>query len=337
MNHPIESVMPPDKTRTDLHFNDRNLVDLHKWTNRKWRGEKDRFASQMADLTVEWLEENYRHHPFFLWVDFFDPHEPWDPPEFMVKRYDPDYTGVPMLHPNYGKAADLSEDELHNLRAHYFAEVEMVDRQIGRVFQRIDDLGLWEESVVIFTTDHGTSLGEHDRTGKGNRNKFDERLWPPYPEVAHIPFLITGGGLPCGKKADVLSDPTDIFPTLLELADLEADTPAPLQGRSMVRYLRGESDGGEKEFVVTGSFSGVLNPKSTEPPVMYTDKWAFVPRGANGTPELYDLSVDPSAELNTVDDHPEVVKELHDKLIRWFETMKLPREVIDRFRNMIDM
>ena len=76
------------------------------------------FLFGTSELAVEWLEENYQTSPFFLWVDFFDPHEPWDPPEYMVKKYDAEYDGVPMLHPNYGKASDYTPEELRNLRAH---------------------------------------------------------------------------------------------------------------------------------------------------------------------------------------------------------------------------
>ena len=117
MNHPINQVMADDKTRNmGDHFEGRTLIDLHAWTNRHWYREIDRFPPRTAELAVEWLEENDQHSPFFLWVDFFDPHEPWDPPEYMVRRYDPDYDGPPMLHPNYGKASDYTEAELRNLR-----------------------------------------------------------------------------------------------------------------------------------------------------------------------------------------------------------------------------
>ena len=170
------------------HFQGHNLIDLHSWTNRRWYREIDRFPPRTAELAVEWLEENDQYSPFFLWVDFFDPHEPWDPPEYMVRRYDPNYEGPPMLHPNYGKASDYTEAELQNLRAHYCAEAELVDRWVGRILTKIDDLDLWRNSVVVFMSDHGMSLGEHNRTGKSNINKNDERFWPLYPEIVHIPF-----------------------------------------------------------------------------------------------------------------------------------------------------
>ena len=113
------------------------MVNQHRWTNRYYRYETDVFSSRTASTTVRWLEENSEADPFFLWVDFFDPHEPWDPPEYLVRRYDPDYNGPPMMHPNYGPSSAYMPEELHNLWAHYAAEAEMVDRHIGQVgYQR---------------------------------------------------------------------------------------------------------------------------------------------------------------------------------------------------------
>jgi len=101
MNHPIESVMPPEKTRYGKHFQGHNLPDLARWTNRLWYREEDRFPPRTAALAVEWLEENYTYHtPFFLWVDFFDPHEPWDPPPSYARKYvDPGYRGPKIINP----------------------------------------------------------------------------------------------------------------------------------------------------------------------------------------------------------------------------------------------
>ena len=331
MNHPIESAMPPEKTRFGKHFQERNLPDIARWTNRLWYREEDRFPPRTAGLTVEWLEENYAYHPFFLWVDFFDPHEPWDPPEYMVRRYDPDYAGTPMIHPNYGKADDLTPEELGNLRSHYCAEAELVDRWVGRVLQKIDDLGLWDNSIVIFTTDHGMSLGEHNRTGKTNINPGDERCWPIYPEVAHIPFMVAAPGLEGGRTVDALVQPPDILPTVLELAGLEVDPPDPFHGRSFAPMLRGEPQEPLHDCAISASRLRIEPgepPRKWTTPVLYTEKWAYAPIGMEGERELYDLDADPYAESNVAADHPEVVSELHGRLVEWLKEMGAPEEAL---------
>jgi len=101
-----------------------------------------------------------------------------------------------MLHPNYGLSSAYTQAELQNLWAHYAAESELVDRYIGRVLQKIDDLQLWANSVVVVMADHGMSIGEHGRTGKSNFCADDKRYWPIYPEIGDVPFLIAGAGIP---------------------------------------------------------------------------------------------------------------------------------------------
>lgn len=329
MNHPIMSAMPPEKTRQDYHFQGRNLVDLSQWTNQHWYREADRFPPRTASLAIEWLEENYQHEPFFLWVDFFDPHEPWDAPEYLVKRYDPDYHGTPMLHPNYGKADDFTPDELRNLRAHYCAEAELVDRWVGRVLQKIDDLDLWHNSIVVFTTDHGMSLGEHNRTGKSNINKGDQRCWPIYPEVAHIPFMIATPGISGGDTVDALLQPTDILPTLLDLAGLQATTEEPLHGRSFAHLLRGTSQAALHDCAISASFlrpaAGAQVTKWTTP-VLYTTEWAYVPIGPAGEKQLFDMRLDPYAATNVAADYPQIVRQLHERFLEWLQEVGAPPE-----------
>ena len=333
MNYPIESSMPPEKTRGDKFFQNRNLPDLARWTSRYWRHEEDRFAHQTARLTVQWLEENHlSDKPFFLWVDFFDPHEPWDPPEYMVRRYDPDYDGTPMIHPNYGHTDALTPGELRNLRAHYCALAEIVDRAVGRVLQKIDDLALWEDTIVVFTSDHGTSLGEHQRTGKSNIRDEDMRCWPIYPEIAHVPFLIAAPQLEGGRTVHPLVQPPDVLPTLLELAGVEGvETPDAVHGQSFAPHLRAETDEDFREIAITASY---LRPEVGEKPakwvtpVVYTKRWAYAPIGAWATRELYDLEADPLAESDVCAAHPEIAEDLHSKMLGWMREIGAPGPAI---------
>ena len=157
-----------------------------------------------------------------------------------------------MLHPNYGKASDYTGSELRNLRAHYCAEAELVDRWVGRILTKIDDLDLWSNSIVVFMSDHGMSLGEHNRTGKSNISKNDDRFWPLYPEIVHIPFLVAAPGLEGGRAVDALLRPADIAPTLLDLAGVQAETPEPMHGLSFAPHLRGESEASLHDCVCVG-------------------------------------------------------------------------------------
>jgi arylsulfatase A-like enzyme len=332
MNDPIVPIMPREKTRTGHHFQDRNLVDLHRWTNRYPSCEEETFPYRTASHVVRWLEENDSYRPFFLWVDFFDPHEPWDPPEYMVRKYDPTYGGTPMMHPNYGRADDYSAAELRNLRAHYCAEAELVDRWVGRIFQKLDDLGLWDSTIVIFTTDHGMSLGEHNRTGKSNINDGDGRRWPLYPEIAHIPFLIAAPGLQGGTEINILAQPVDILPTLIELNGLRVEPPQPFHGRSFAPSLRGQVQEPLRDWATCGCFlrnqGDAISPTAVTP-IVYTHRWAYAPIGPDSAPELFDLKADPYAESNVIAEHRTVAEDLHGRLIQWLQDIDAPAAAIN--------
>lgn len=312
-NDPIETVMPHNKTRSAPMYKGHSLADVHRWTNRGMKYESETFPARTADITVRWLEENHEADPFFLWVDFFDPHEPWDPPEYLVKKYDPDYKGIPMIHPNYGHSTDYTDAELKNIKAHYAAEAELVDTHVGRILKKIDDLQLWDDSIVIFTADHGHLIGEHGRVGKSNISDGDDRYWPIYPTIAHVPLLIAGGDIKGGSSLDLMAQPVDIFPTVCDLADVSADPAEKFEGKSFAEALK--SNGSHRDYVVSGSFAGDDKLQAGSSVPFITDgEWGLAPIGSDGECELYHLKEDPYGECNLADKYPEKVSELKNKL-----------------------
>ena len=102
LNDPISEVMSLAKTRICPSYRGHPLVDTHAWMNRQPRYEADMFAARTGATAVRWLEENHAASPFFLWADFFDPHEPWDAPEYLVRRYDPIIPDRPCCIPTMG-------------------------------------------------------------------------------------------------------------------------------------------------------------------------------------------------------------------------------------------
>jgi arylsulfatase A-like enzyme len=330
LNDPIPTVVPPEKTRIRPSFRGHPLVDLHQWHNRNPRYEGDLFPYRTGNTAIRWLEENDEAGPFFLWVDFFDPHEPWDAPEYLVRRYDPDYTGIPMSHPNYGPASAFTEAELHNLWAHYAAEAEIVDRWVGRILQKIDDLQLWDETIVIVTSDHGMSIGEHARTGKSNIHDADERYWPIYPEIGHVPFLIAGGDVPRGAKIDLIGQPVDILPTACELAGAVLAPEQPFQGRSFAQaVLAGQ--GTHREYAVSGCYIRTEDntpPQRASTPFLITDRWGYTPVGAYGMCELYDLQADPLAEHDVSSEHPDQIAAMYEVFLAHLAAHGAPEELM---------
>ncbi len=336
MNHEIPTMMPASKTRQDNIIDGHNLPDLHTRTGLRNYREIDRFAPRTATRVMEWLEENYQRKDLFLWADFFDPHEPFDPPEYLVRKYDPTYKGTPMIHPNYGRASDYTRAELKNIRAHYAAEAQLVDRWVGRVLEKIDDLDLWDDSIVIFTADHGMSFGEHGRVGKTNLSARDDRYWPLYPEVAHVPFMVAAPGLKGGREVAGLAQPVDIMPTILDLAGLsrKAKTPEPMHGKSLAPLLRGEKNAAGRDFVVSGSLPlpDEFEPEKLCPyiamPVLYTDQYAYVPFGPKLKPELFDMKRDPGCTKNIAAGKPAVARRLHKQFLTFLTETGMKEEAL---------
>jgi len=323
MNHKIEQIMPLNKTRAITMPFGAPLVDVHHWLHRDWQWEEDRYVVQTCRTASRWLEDNYKAEKFFLWVDCFDVHEPWDAPEYMVDMYDPDYEGIPMKHPNYGPSSAYTRAELKNMRAHYAAEVTLVSKWIGHALRKVEDLGLFENTVVVFTSDHGTSIGEHGRTGKSNLNGCQDvnpGPWSLYREVSHIPLLIAVPGVKGGQRNRELVQAPDLMPTLLDLAGCKI--PDTCHGESMVPLLKGQKGKWKRKYAYS---SGNLAPD----PINMCMKTAITSKtytlilGGNpkDRPELYHLPSDPGETRNIARKKPEVVKRMRNDFLVWLRSL----------------
>lgn len=335
LNDEIKTIMPLEKTRMSPIYRGHSLPDMHRWTNRYYNCEEDAFSSKTAATTVRWLEENYQAGPFLLWVDFFDPHEPWDPPEYLVRKYDPDYKGAPMIHPYYGSSSAYTPAELKNLKAHYSAESELVDRAIGKVIQKLDDLQLWDDTIVVVTADHGMSLGEHGRTGKSMADKNqDHPYWPMYPEISKVPFLIAGGDIPKGKKINMTALPVDIFPTFCELAEgVPLETEKTVNGISFAPALKGEVFESRKIAVTSRNYN-LWDKEMKDAPFAVAGEWGYAPVGMDGSRELFYLTEDPLAEKNIFVDNMEKADEIHKMFIEYIKSLGASNEMLAFWENV---
>ena len=292
------------------------------------RFEEDYFVAKTMKSAIKWLELNYdQHEKFFLHIDTFDPHEPWDPPKWYADMYDPEWKGgeVPggayILGVPRPAASDLTEEQLNHLRALYAGEVTLVDRWIGRLLQKIEDLGLLEDTAIIFTSDHGTYIGEHNYVGKRPHL---------YEEVAHVPLIVRlpdSEGVQSGRREEIVQSP-DIMPTILELAEVKI--PPTVQGRSFLPILRGESKDGREIAVSSASLVGQTLPKWI---TVTSEKWALLASqiGSQIKSELYDLKNDPKETKNLIDNKPDVADELRSKMIRFLRKLETNKEILRKW------
>jgi len=333
LNEPPTRSLPKRKSRqARVHGFDVGLGDIHRWVNREWTWEGDRFAPRTSQIACKWVEQNYKCDNFFLWVDFFDAHEPWDPPEHFVEMYQPGYKGAPMTHPNYGRASWYTREELRNLQAHYAGEATMVSKWVGHLMRKIKDCGIWDDSFIIFTTDHGMYVGEHDRTGKTNIHEDDKRgTWPLYNEITHIPLMIKPPGWKgCVRRREIVQPP-DICPTILGAAGVDA--PQEMMGRSLAPLLRRGRAAWGRKFAV--SASAMTDSEKNMPPFTVTDARWSLHLGAGHPPELYDLARDPAQKRNVVSKHPNKVAKLHAGLIELLEREGAPARRIEIAKSLL--
>jgi arylsulfatase A-like enzyme len=205
--------------------------------------------TQCFDSAENFLGAHHADDNWFLHLECFDPHEPFFAPERFLR--DAAALGGKIFDwPSYGKS-DLSPELLNQLRGNYEALVAACDEQLGRLLDAFDRHGLWEDTWLILSTDHGLLLGEKEFLGK-NRPPF-------FNEVAHIPLLIApplARKLPPRRTA-TLTQTIDLMPTLLEIFD--APAPPETQGRSLLPVLAAEDPSRAAAGCIYGQFGAAIN------------------------------------------------------------------------------
>jgi len=221
-------------------------------------------------------------------LDSFDPHEPWDPPVYYRKMYDPDEDVVDVIWSTYGPADDFTPRELKRLQANYAGECSLVDRWLGYFLQALRNCGRLQDTVVALISDHGHNLGDANLTGKQG--------YPLTRAVADLVMMIRHpAGEAAGTYCDALCYNFDLTTTLLNM--LGEEVPPQMEGIDLWPVVRGEKPGREYVTVAWG-------PEVT----LIDDKWWCNTTIQGAEPLLYDITDDPNLTTNVAAQHPEVVK-----------------------------
>lgn len=303
----IDLPCPPEKLEPPPHRLDRYR------RNAKWYQQQGTTTTATVfRSSMEWLQ----HPPekFFLWIDAFDPHEPWDAPAEFLKPYPWNKQGDAVMWPKSGEASQYSAADIENMRSLYKAEVTQIDFWVGQLLATLRDKHLSGNTAIIFCSDHGYYLGEHGLIGKPLRCKEPLKI---YEELGHIPLLIRHPkALGAGKTIRGLAQPPDLYATVLDLAGIP---PVPwTQGHSLVPMLDGQP--GRQKFAVGGCHphKGRIGCLS-----IWTDEWSLVyspMHGLNGS-ELFHVPIDPRHEHNVIAKHPAPAQELFQHLKQWMEQL----------------
>lgn len=314
----------------------------HEWqdVNAWWTTESDRCVARTMTAAGDWLERHYKEQ-FFLFVDTWDPHEPWDAPPYYTELYMPDYDGE-VINPFYGRVSDepgFTDEKLQKAHATYCGEITLVDTWIGNLLRKVENLGISETTTIVFTSDHGFYFGEHDGMfGKANMAKRDDGTlyrhgdqdapWgfsPLYEEVVTIPLLIHSPDSPPGSYSG-LTSAVDVMPTVLEVFDVPK--PEWVEGRSLLPAVKGAELTG-RDFTVSSSpfanpgdrvrsVDDISRPLGAWPVTTITsDTHSLLYTPEVGMSQLFDLVQDPRQEHNVIQAQQQTARDLHQQLVKF--------------------
>lgn len=255
----------------------------HYDASRTWfREETDFPGPKTMQSCAEWLRDNAAHHDsFFLFVDEFDPHEPFDTPAPWANMYDPEWQDELMIWPPYAiggiENGVLTERQGRHIRANYGSKLSMIDHWFGKVLDEMDAGDLWDDTLFIVCTDHGHYLGERDLWGKPRVPQFET--------LGHTPLMIAAPGVGAGT-IDALTTNVDIHATLVDLFGVTVDHQT--HGVSLLPLLAGEVESvrdwaiggvyGQWVQIQDGRNKYVRAPENTGFPLsMWSNRWSTMP------------------------------------------------------------
>jgi arylsulfatase A-like enzyme len=281
-------------------------------------GLTDDISRRFADSAISFLRGR-RTEPFFLHVNFTAPHDPLLMPPGYADRFDPDQIPLPSnylpVHPfEHGNISGRDEQLLPWPRspelvkktlAYYYAVVAHMDEQIGRMLHALEEQGLTDKTLVVFTSDHGIAIGSHGLRGKQNM----------YEHTIGVPLLIAGPEVVRGKTCHAQVYLRDLFPTMCEMAAL--DIPDAVEAKIFAPVLRGQSESHHNE--IFGYFRDSQR-------MIRTDRWKLIYYPRLPRYQLFDLENDPAEQDNLAADpaRAEQFMELRTRLADWMAASEPP-------------
>jgi len=269
--------------------------------------------------TLAYLKRAPADKPLFLCASFPGPHTPLDAPGKYADMVDPADVDLPT---NYDEErCKYGPRSVAEMTAQYMGKITHLDDRVGELVQALKDRGNWENTVVVFSVDHGDRMGEHGLVSKCG---FEEGS-------ARVPLIIGGPAAPIATRGRRNASPVsflDLFPTFLDLAG--ADIPDTCQAASLLPILNGETD-----YVHDAVFSEIANGESFN--YMVRDaRWKWHVHGKNGRECLFDMTADPHETRNLAGspDHDDTVRRLHDRLLRFLMSTQLNHA--RGYRNLFD-
>jgi arylsulfatase A-like enzyme len=256
----------------------------------------------ITNRAIDFIDERNPQRPFFMNVSYVDPHDPYDPPQRFLDLIDRDaiprpirsadgslqdmFAGFAANIPFIERFSTCDEEQWITMRHHYLASLAFVDEQIGRLQQHLEATGLADDTLIIFSADHGDMLGDHNYPTKG--------AWH-FDACARVPLLVSGSGVQPGKHSKMVSL-LDLFPTIIDYAG--ANSAVPVEGNSLRPLLENSGSLPRPDAVIVESYGsyGNIDPALTAKSLITQESHYY--RLGDGQEMLFDRTNDPAESTN---------------------------------------
>lgn len=273
---------------------------------------EDQQSAWCAEKAIDFIEANKNfEQPWLFSVNFFDPHHAFNPPKSYLQRYLDQLDDIPL--PNYVEGelehktryqrrdhegaygnknlypySDMTQNDHRYIRAAYWAMIDVIDEQVGKMIEALENTGQLENTIVIFMSDHGELLGDHGVYLKG-----------PYfyePSV-HVPLIISYPGVVQeGKRTSAMVELVDLAPTLLEMTDVNVYDG--MQGKTMTSVLEGNEEKHREDVYCENFDFPDADGQIGHAAMIRTEGYKLAMYHTDGDGELYDLKQDPNETNN---------------------------------------
>ena len=286
-------------SKPEFKYRQVDLLERYFRNVRERHGEEDYFAPKVFTEAMAWVEEN-AGNKFFLTIDSFDPHEPWDPPEAYRELYPgaQDYAGAKIIWSLYGSVGGYAPGELEYMRACYAGEVTMVDAWLGKFLQKVQSLGLNDSTMIVIVSDHGHQLGEHGITGKV--------AWGLYPELIDLVLMVQKPGIP-PRRVNELVYNLEVTPTILRGLGVEWAGRICEDGQDLAPLLEDKA-GWTKRSHITVGFNHFIQARD--------DQHAYITDAMREREELYDIVADPQMAHNIARGHRKICDRMFNYVLQ---------------------
>ncbi len=301
----------PKRRRLEDHVNEHY--------NATWRGRVLQYLKNMderrtpedfnccrsVDSALRFLADAPAERPKFLWLDTFQNHEPWMPPQQFDRFVPEGYSGPKIILPMGGDYRTWGDEEIADcVRGLYAGEVAYGDWCLGRLFDGMREMGYMQDTLICVLSDHGHPLGDHHKFLKGGDRMYSELL--KVPLILRFPNGEYGG-----ERLDALAQFPDLTPTWLDALGFP-EAAHDMAGLSLMPVIRGEVEG-VREATISGYYSVADR-------CLRDRRYSYVLRGGDEPDELYDLEQDPRERTSIIEQKPEVA----DRLAAMFPSIYFP-------------